>query len=98
MKDIRAGETNPGLMSYEVDLLKLIQKVTNGTEVNISKTGTRLIVRPGIVDSAEGLPIEHNCDLQRSITYYLEIISILGIFGKTNMNLTLHGNTDDSID
>jgi len=79
-------------------LIKLIEKVTNGTEVNINKTGTRLILKPGIIDSGEGAPIEHNCDLKRSITYYLECLLLLGIFGKSNMNLTLHGNTDDSTD
>jgi RNA 3'-terminal phosphate cyclase-like protein len=79
-------------------LLKLIKKLTNGTEVNINKTGTRLILKPGIIDSGEGAPIEHKCDLKRSITYYLECIVFLGVFGKQAMNLTLHGNTDDSID
>ena len=98
VKDIRANDGDPGLRSYEVDLLKLIEKITNGTEVNINKTGTRLILRPGIIDSAEGAPVEHNCDLKRSIGYYLECIVLLGIFGKATMNLTLHGNTDDSID
>lgn len=79
-------------------MLKLVQKVSNGTDININKAGTRVIFKPGIIDCAEGLPVEHNCDLGRSITYYLEIVVILGIFGKTMMNLTLHGNTDDSTD
>lgn len=98
IKDIRTDDENPGLRSFEVSLLKLIEKVTNGTEVNINKTGTRLILRPGIIDSAEGLPIEHQCDLKRSITYFLECVVPLQIFGKQTLNLTLHGNTDDSID
>ena len=85
-------------MPYEVDLLRLIEKVTNGTEININKTGTRLILKPGIIDSAEGMPIEHNCKLERSITYYLECLIFIGIFGKTALNLTLHGNTDDELD
>lgn len=72
--------------------------MTNGTEVNIDKTGTRLILRPGIIDCAEGMPIEHECDLSRSITYYLECVVILGIFGKTGLNLSLTGNTDDDLD
>jgi RNA 3'-terminal phosphate cyclase-like protein len=72
--------------------------MTNGTEVNIDKTGTRLILRPGIIDCAEGMPIEHHCDLARSITYYLECVIILGIFGKTGLNLSLSGNTDDDLD
>lgn len=98
VKEIRSLDTNPGLKPYEVDLLNLVQKVTNGTEVNINKTGTRLILKPGIVDSAEGSLIEHNCDLERSVTYYLECICLLGIFGKQNLSMVLNGNTDDSID
>ena len=98
VKGIRSEEDNPGLKDYEVDLLKLVQKISNGTDVNINKTGTRLILKPGIIDSGEGLSVEHNCHLGRSITYYLECVCILGIFGKSMMNLKLHGNTDDSTD
>ena len=98
IKEIRTDDVNPGLKPYEVNLLKLVEKMTNGSEININKTGTRLILRPGIIDSNEGLPIEHNCDLERSITYYLECVILLGIFGKTSLNMTLHGNTDDSVD
>ena len=63
VKNIRSEEGNPGLKEYEVDLLKLIQKITNGTDININKTGTRLILTPGIIDSGEGLALEHNCSL-----------------------------------
>lgn len=98
VKDIRSDDESPGLREHEVDLLRLVQKITNGTEVNINKAGTRLILKPGIIDSAEGLPIEHHCNLQRSIVYYLECVTVLGIFGKTTMNLTLTGNTDDDQD
>ena len=98
VKGIRSDDENPGLLDHEIDLLKLIQKITNGTDVNINKSGTRLILKPGIIDSAEGMLITHNCSLSRSITYYLEVVTIFGIFGKTQMNLQLHGNTDDSLD
>ena len=83
IKGIRSDDENPGLLDHEIDLLKLVQKITNGTDVNINKSGTRLILKPGIIDSAEGMLITHNCSLSRSITYYLEVICILGIFGKT---------------
>ena len=39
--------------------------------------------------------MQHDCDLSRNITYYLEVICMLGIFGKTEMAVTLTGNTDD---
>ena len=72
--------------------------MTNGCEVNINKTGTRLIFTPGYIDCNEGMPIEHDCDLNRNITYYLEVCSILAIFGKVALNMVLRGNTDDNID
>ena len=55
-------------------------------------------MKPGIIDCYDGMPVEHHCDLGRSITYYLEAILLLGIFGKTTLNLTLMGNTDDDAD
>ena len=98
VKDIRSTEINPGLTDYEVNLLQLIEKVTNGCQVNISKTGTKLIFKPGIIDCNESLIIEHDCHLHRNISYYLEVVCILAVFGKTELNLSLTGNTDDLLD
>lgn len=98
VKDIRSQDENPGLSDYEMSLLKLLEKVTNGSVVNINKTGTRLIFRPGMIDCNEGLPIEHECHLARNLTYYLEVVVPLAVFGKTILNLTLKGNTDDNLD
>ena len=81
-----------------MSLLKLLEKVTNGSVVNINKTGTRLIFRPGMIDCNEGMPVEHDCHLDRNITYFLEAVIPLGVFGKTLLNLTLKGNTDDNLD
>jgi len=98
IKQIRSDATNPGLLPYEIDLLKLIEKVTNGSTSIISKTGTKLTFRPGIIDCAEGLMVEHSCNLARSMTYYLELVCVLAIFGKTDLWLELDGNTDDFLD
>ena len=98
VKNIRSSHTNPGLLPYEVNLIHLLEKVTNGCQVSISKTGTRLIFRPGIIDANDGIEVEHDCDLGRSITYYLEVLCLLGVFAKTEMNLVLKGNTDDAKD
>lgn len=98
MKNIRSQDENPGLKDYELNLLKLLEKVTNGSVVNINKTGTRLIFRPGMIDCNEGMPVEHDCHLDRNISYYLEVVVPICIFGKTFLNLTLTGNTDDNID
>ena len=98
VKNIRANHSNPGLLPYEVNLLQLIEKVTNGCQISISKTGTRVVFKPGIIDANEGVEVIHECSLDRNITYYLEVICLLGVFGKTQMSVTLQGNTDDYID
>ena len=98
VKNIRANHSNPGLLPYEVNLLQLIEKVTNGCQMSINKTGTRLIFRPGIIDANDGIEVQHDCDLGRSITYYLEVVCLLAVFGKTELNLVLTGNTDDAND
>lgn len=98
IKNIRSQEQNPGLADFELNLLKLLEKVTNGCQVNINKTGTRLIFRPGMIDCNDGMPIEHDCHLGRNITYYLEVVVPIVLFGKTALSLTLTGNTDDNID
>jgi len=95
IKEIRSEETNPGLTDYEIDLLKLIEKVTNGTTSVINKTGTKLQFRPGIIDCEDGMQVTHQCHLARSMTYYLEVVCVLAIFGKTDLWLEMHGNTDD---
>lgn len=66
--------------------------------MSINKTGTRLIFRPGIIDANDGIEVQHDCDLGRSITYYLEVVCLLAVFGKTELNLVLTGNTDDAND
>ncbi|KAL1426701.1 hypothetical protein MTO96_003300 [Rhipicephalus appendiculatus] len=40
IKNIRHKDEEPGLRKFEVDLLKLLEKVTNGTGVEINETGT----------------------------------------------------------
>ena len=57
-----------------------------------------MIFKPGIIDSNEGVEVTHECSLMRNISYYLEVICMLGVFGKTQLAVTLHGNTDDLVD
>lgn len=95
IKNIRSDAINPGLTNYEINLLQLIEKVTNGCHININKTGTQLIFKPGIITCNDGLLVEHKCTHARNISYYLEVIAVLAVFGKTELNLTLYGTTDD---
>jgi RNA 3'-terminal phosphate cyclase-like protein len=43
--DIRLDDAAPGLRDYEASLLRLLEKVTNGTVVEINETGPRSLSR-----------------------------------------------------
>ena len=91
IKKIRDKDEYPGLNEYEANLLKLFDQITNGTEVNISVTGTTLIFKPGVL---YGGKIEHDCNNERSISYYLEVLLCLAPFCKHSVNATLRGVTN----
>jgi RNA 3'-terminal phosphate cyclase-like protein len=73
----------------------MLEKITNGSTSVINKTGTKLTFRPGIIDSADGTLVEHECSLERSITYWAEPACILALFGKSDLMIDFTGNTDD---
>lgn len=95
---------------YEVSLLRLIEKVTNGTVIELSLTGvfyiflfgvdltrlgTAILLKPGIIS---GGPVTHECPTSRSIGYFLEPIIMLAPFSKKLLALTLRGITTDDKD
>ncbi|KAE9409578.1 18S rRNA biogenesis protein [Gymnopus androsaceus JB14] len=92
---IRSEDKNPGLRDFEISLLRLLEKVTNGTVIEISVTGTAILVKPGII---AGGPLVHDCPLSRSIGYFLEPIIMLAPFAKRPLQLTLRGVTTDDND
>ncbi|ETW86070.1 hypothetical protein HETIRDRAFT_122241 [Heterobasidion irregulare TC 32-1] len=92
---IRTDDKNPGLRDYEVSLLRLLEKATNGTIIEISLTGTAILIKPGIIT---GGPITHECPLSRSIGYFLEPIIMLAPFSKHPFDLILKGITTDDKD
>ncbi|KAF9075175.1 18S rRNA biogenesis protein [Rhodocollybia butyracea] len=92
---IRSDDKNPGLRDFEVSLLRLLEKVTNGTVIEISVTGTAILLKPGIIS---GGPLVHDCPLSRSIGYFLEPIIMLAPFSKRPVQLTLRGITTDDHD
>ena len=48
--DIRAtGTSNPGIRAYEASFLRLLDKITNGSEIIINESGTSLKYKPGVV-------------------------------------------------
>ncbi|KAH9952130.1 18S rRNA biogenesis protein [Amylocystis lapponica] len=92
---IRPGDKNPGLRDYEVSLLRLLERITNGTVIEISVTGTAILLKPGIIIGGQ---ITHECPLSRSIGYFLEPVVMLAPFAKTPLQLTLRGITSDDTD
>ncbi|KAK0459854.1 18S rRNA biogenesis protein [Desarmillaria tabescens] len=92
---IRSDDKNPGLRDFEISLLRLLEKVTNGTIIEISITGTAILLKPGIIS---GGPLVHDCPLSRSVGYFLEPIIMLAPFSKKPFQLTLRGITTDEHD
>lgn len=62
--EIRSNDDEPGLKEYEVSLIRLLDKLTNGAIVELSETGTSLFYQPGLLN---GGTFHHDCSLQRGI-------------------------------
>lgn len=62
--DIRSEDDKPGLRGYEVSLIRLFDKISNGSEIDINKSGTTILFKPGILN---GGVIHHDCNLERGI-------------------------------
>ncbi|KAL5529705.1 hypothetical protein ACEPAG_5690 [Sanghuangporus baumii] len=92
---IRSEDKDPGLRDFEASLLRLLEKVTNGTVIEISYTGTSVLAKPGVI---VGGSITHDCPLSRSVGYFLEPLIMIAPFAKKPLNLTLRGITTDDRD
>ena len=86
VEGIRTGAADrlePGLREHEVSFLRLVEKVSNGTLVEINETGTAFRLRPGVLVGGRHA---HDCgDLARggrSVGWYLEPLLLLALFGK----------------
>ncbi|XP_043257625.1 RNA 3'-terminal phosphate cyclase-like protein isoform X1 [Colletes gigas] len=93
--DIRIKDDDPGLKEYEVSFIRLLDKITNGSRIELNETGTNLYYNPGLLHGGE---LEHDCSLQRGIGYYLEGIMILAPFCKSPVDIKLRGITNNTID
>lgn len=60
--DIR--ENDGGIQEFEVSLIRLIDKLTNGTKIKLYPSGTELDFSPGILFGGK---IEHQCCVEKSI-------------------------------
>lgn len=86
---------NNGLNAAEKNLLDLINKITNGGEIIINSDGTTLDFKPGMLIGGK---LNHDCGLNRSITYYLEVLMCFAPFCKEKLEINLTGMTNDESD
>lgn len=98
ISEIRSNSINPGLTEYEISFLKLVEKITNGTKIEINKTGTSLKFYPGVITNNYGEQIEINCDNSRCLTYYLEGLIPVSLYGKESLHIILNGITNNEMD
>ncbi|KAI7813442.1 RNA 3'-terminal phosphate cyclase-like protein [Triplophysa rosa] len=95
IRNIRSKDDNPGLRDFEASFIRLLDKVTNGTRIEINQTGTVLFYQPGLL---YGGSVEHECNVQRSVGYYLEALLMLAPFMKSPLRAVLKGVTNDPTD
>ncbi|EGC34230.1 hypothetical protein DICPUDRAFT_80015 [Dictyostelium purpureum] len=94
--NIRDEDEKPGLRDYEASFLRLVDKITNGSKIEINTTGTTITYIPGIIIG--GKNIAHDCGNSRGIGYFVEALICLGPFSKTPLDITLNGITNNDID
>lgn len=96
--NIRDTSVTPGLTQYEISFLKLISEITNGTIININRTGTSLKFTPGTITNKYGDEFTFETDKSRGITYYAEGLIPISLFGKESLLINLEGITNNDID
>uniref|UniRef100_A0A673VDR9 RNA terminal phosphate cyclase like 1 n=1 Tax=Suricata suricatta TaxID=37032 RepID=A0A673VDR9_SURSU len=95
IRKIRARDDNPGLRDFEASFIRLLDKITNGSRIEINQTGTTLYYQPGLL---YGGAVEHDCSDLRGIGYYLESLLCLAPFMKHPLRIVLRGVTNDQVD
>ena len=75
--------------------MKLLEKLTNGSEIEINYTGTSIYYKPGVIT---GGPVEHDCGTVKSIGYFLQPLIPLLPFAKNPVRFALDGVTNDNQD
>ena len=92
---LRTRDDDPGLQEAEAGFVRLLDKMTNGSKVEVSETGTQLTYQPGVL---LGGRVEHQCSNSRGVGYWLEPILALAPFCKNPLHLILTGVTNNQVD
>ncbi|KAK3706302.1 hypothetical protein LTR37_012817 [Vermiconidia calcicola] len=100
ISQIRASSpTSPGLASYEVSFLRLLESITNGSHIEFSYTGTTLLYKPGLITGsaaghgASGGVIRHElpAECTRGASYFILPLCLLAPFSKAQVNVLFTG-------
>lgn len=94
-----SSPSNPGLAPHEISFLRLLEAVTNGSQMEISYTGTILVYKPGLItgsapgSGASGGVIKHElpAGCTRGVSYFLMPLFLLAPFSKAPMNVLFTG-------
>ena len=95
-----SSHTNPGLAPHEISFLRLLEAITNGSNIEISYTGTTLLYRPGLItgcapgSGASGGVIRHElpAGCTRGVSYFLIPICLLAPFSKAPVSVLFTGS------
>lgn len=94
-----SSHTSPGLAPHEVSLLRLLDSVTNGAQIEFSYTGTTVLYKPGLITGsaanlgAQGGVLRHElpADNTRGVSYFLLPLCLLAPFSKDKVNVIFTG-------
>lgn len=90
----------PGLAPHEVSLLRLLDSVTNGSQIEFNASGTAFLYRPGLITgSAPGFGADINgvvkhelpATCERGVSYFLVPLCLLAPFAKSKINIMFTG-------
>ncbi|CAI4232526.1 unnamed protein product [Auanema sp. JU1783] len=91
IRNIRKNEDAPGIRDYESKLLNLIDRITNGTRIEIGATGTMVTIRPGLIIGGN---VTFDCGSSRCLSYFLEPLVMISPFCKNPLVAKLKGVTN----
>ncbi|WPH02657.1 18S rRNA biogenesis protein [Acrodontium crateriforme] len=100
ISQIRPGNhANPGLAPHEVSFLRLLDAITNGSQIEFSYTGTTVLYKPGLITGsaagygAEGGVLQHDlpAECERGVSYFLLPLCLLAPFSKVPVNVRFTG-------
>lgn len=86
----------PGLSPAEASLLRLLSKLTSGSNIEIDSTGASLKYVPGVI---VGGAVDHDCRASgRSVGWFVEALLAILPFAKRDSVVRLRGITADAVD